>query len=145
MENMDNTENMYNMDNMDDFASLGHPKGISKATEREKIVAEELIELINFNEALVYDAPKALITARKIPNRDRKVQRQLYKTEFSSFRLDFQGLDKDKPGFARYAIQCKNKTFAQIHLKINQKLGAERIREAFLESLNTSVEVRLKD
>jgi hypothetical protein len=131
---MENMETIDSLESMENIASLGHPKGISKATAKETIVAQELIELIGFDEAPVYKNPKTLINALDIPDRDRKAPKRFYKI---SFRLDYEGRDKDKT-FARYTIQYENKTFAQIHIKISLKCGAKKIQKSFLESLNTA-------
>jgi hypothetical protein len=134
-------DNMGDMEDMENIACLGHPNCISHTSGTKRTVAQELIELIDFDEAPVYQTSKTLKTALNIPHGNRKAQKKFYKT---SFRLDFQGLDNDKT-FGRYAIQYKNETFAQIHLKINQELGVKRIREAFKESLNTFNDIWLEN
>jgi hypothetical protein len=45
-----------------------HPPSLSKPSNQEKIVAEELIELIDFNEAPIYNHHKTLKYASKIKN-----------------------------------------------------------------------------
>jgi hypothetical protein len=106
-----------------------------------KTVAKELIALINFDWAQGFQKGGTLKTALDIPQINREGPTRFYR---SSFKFNFQGLDTDKR-FERYAIQCGYEHLAQIHFRIDTVFSVERIQEAFLESLDQSYDVWLRE
>ena len=131
---------------MDDSSSSSdsdltlHPPGLTKPTKNQREVAEELIQLITFDEAFDNTAGKTIKTTLNIPQQNRHGKSELY---CKAFRLDLQGKDSDKT-FERYAIQFQDKTFAQVHIKIKVIFGASRIKTAFMESLQQTEDIWLK-